>query len=235
MLSVVCWKWKPSPFYEKTFTADAVNVLYRMVARNYRKPFRFICFTDNAKGIDGAIECIPLWTDFAYLESPLGVHYPACYRRLRAFCPDFSDVVGEKFVSIDLDCVIVGRLEAVWDRGEDFVVKDSQIPGQPYNGSMWLHRCGTRKKVIDNFCPVQSPQDARRAGFVGSDQAWLAFQLPGETTWTRDDGVVSWRTHCRNRGWQLPLNTRIVFFEGNECPWDPHVQKRARWIKQFYQ
>ena len=234
MLSIICWKWKPPKFYEKAFDAEAVNVLYQMVKRNYKKPFRFICFTDDKKGIDKAIERVSLWTDFADLESPLGVHYPACYRRLRAFRPDFSDFVGKKFVSLDLDCVIVGRLEPVWDRREDFVIWESQLPGQSYNGSMWLHQCGTRRQVIDNFCPAKSPQMTRQAGFVGSDQAWLAFQLPGEAVWTRDDGGGNWRTHCRNRGWQLPSNARIVFFPGNESPWEPHVQERAKWIGHYY-
>lgn len=45
---------------------------------------------------------------------------------------------------------------------------------------------------------------------------------------------MSWQTHCKNRGWMLPPGARIVFFQGLECPWDEHVQKRARWIKEHY-
>ena len=234
MLSVVCWKWKPPEFYDRKFDAEAVNTLYRMVRRNYREPFRFICFTDDPAGILGHIQCEPIPVDFSDLESPLGVHYPSCYRRLAAFGPAFADIVGERFVSLDLDCVIVGRLEPLWGRREDIVFWESQVPNQPYNGSMWLHRCGTRQQVLLDFHPLLSPKVSRQHGFVGSDQAWFSYKLPGEATWTRDDGVVAWRTHCRNRGWQLPPNARIVFFQGDESPWDEHVQKRARWIKEHY-
>ena len=234
MLSVVCWKWKPPPYYEREFNAHHVNTLYRMVDRNYSGPFRFICITDAPEGIHPHIECVPLWDHFADLESPLGVHYPSCYRRLLAFGRDFSDIVGERFVSLDLDCVIVDRLESLWDRRDDFVIWESQVPNQPYNGSMWLHRCGTRTQVLERFHPRQSPQIAKQAGFVGSDQAWFSYVLPSESVWTKEDGVVSWQTHCKNRGWNLPPGARIVFFQGLESPWDESARMKARWIKEFY-
>lgn len=234
MLSVVCWKWKPPQFYDRKFTSHAVNTLYKMVKRNYSEPFEFFCFTDDSEGLLKGIRVVDLWSDFSDLESPLGVHYPSCYRRLPAFSRAFADIVGERFVSLDLDCVVVDRLEPLWDRREDIVFWESQVPNQPYNGSMWLHRSGTRTQVIDKFHPTQSPKIAREAGFVGSDQAWFSYVLPGEATWGKSDGVVSWRTHCKNRGWQLPPGARIVFFQGDESPWDAHVQERARWIKEYY-
>lgn len=233
-LSVICWKWKPPEFYEREFTADAVNTLYKMVRRNYSNPFYFHCFTDDPKGIIRDVRTHPIPDDFGHLESPMGVHYPSCYRRLIAFYRDFSDIVGPKFVSLDLDCVIVDRCEPLWDRREDMVFWESQVPGQPYNGSMWLHRCGTREQAINQFDPLRSPQLVKQAGFTGSDQAWLSYILPGEATWTKQDGVVSWQTHCKNRGWELPRGARIVFFQGLDSPWDKRVQDRGRWIKEHY-
>ena len=233
-LSVVCWKWKPPKFYEREFTADAVNTLYSMVERNYSRPFRFHCFTDDAAGIDSDVEVHPIPDDFGDVESPLGVHYPSCYRRLIAFHRDFADIVGPRFVSLDLDCAIVDRCESLWDRPEDMVFWESQVPNQPYNGSMWLHRCGTREQAINQFHPVLSPKVAKQKGFTGSDQAWLSYILPNEPTWTKQDGVVSWQTHCKNRGWELPRGTRIVFFQGLDSPWDERVQNRAKWVKEHY-
>lgn len=234
MLSVVCWKWKPPKFYDRTFSSDAVNTLYNMVKRNYSGPFAFHCFTDDAEGINPDIRTHPVPDIFSNLESPLGVHYPSCYRRLAAFSPDFRGIVGERFVSLDLDCVIVGSVDALWNRGEDIIFWESQVPNQPYNGSMWLHRSGTRPQVLEKFYPFTSPKLARDAGFIGSDQAWFSYILPGQPTWGKEDGVVSWQTHCKNRGWQLPPGARIVFFQGLESPWDAHVQNRARWIKEHY-
>lgn len=233
-VSVICWKWKPPQFYEREFTADAVNTLYNMVKRNYSAPFHFHCFTDDPEGIADGIRVHSVPNHFSELESPLGVHYPSCYRRLAAFRHDFADLVGPRFVSLDLDCVIVDRLEPLWDRPEDIVFWESQVPNQPYNGSMWLHTCGTREQVFNDFHPAQSPRIAKQAGFVGSDQAWFSYKLPGEPTWTKQDGVVSWQTHCKNRGWNLPPGARIVFFQGLDSPWDERVQARGRWIKEHY-
>lgn len=233
-LSVICWKWKPPKFYERAFSSEAVNTLYRMVKRNYSRHFHFYCFTDDPEGISTDIRCIDLPDTFSHLESPLGVHYPACYRRLIAFGRDFSDIVGPRFVSLDLDCVIVDRLDPLWHRREDFVIWKSQVPNQPYNGSMWLHTTGTREQVLSKFHPEVSPKIARQKGYVGSDQAWLSYILPGEATWDKEDGVVNWQTHCKNRGWQLPLGSRIVFFPGHDSPWDERCQERAPWIREFY-
>ena len=234
MLSVVCWKWSPPEFYERKFDAETVNTLYRMVKRHYSSPFEFHCFTDDWTGILADIHIHPISDQFGDLESPLGISYPSCYRRLVAFDPLFSDLVGKRFVSLDLDCVIVGSLVTLWDRPEDFVICGSDIPGQPYNGSMWLHRCGTRRQVVDDFIPTHSPRITREAGFTGSDQAWFAYKLPGEPTWGPEEGVVSWQKHCKNRAWMLPQGARIVFFNGWDSPWDQRCKDRAPWIKEYY-
>lgn len=233
-LSVVCWKWKPPQFYERAFNSEAVNTLYSMVKRHYSRSFHFYCFTDDPEGIIEDVTCVELRDDFAGLESPLGVHYPACYRRLHAFGRDFSDIVGPRYVSLDLDCVIVDSVDPLWDRKEDIVFWESHIPNQPYNGSMWLHTCGTRPQVLGKFDSQRSPKTAKAAGFVGSDQAWLSYILPNEAVWTKDDGVVNWQTHCRNRQWQYPEGSRIVFFPGMDSPWDERCKERAPWIREHY-
>ena len=55
------------------------------------------------KGIDGDVRVVPIWNDFAHLRGPNGVN---CYRRLRAFSAEAADLIGPRFVSLDLDCVI---------------------------------------------------------------------------------------------------------------------------------
>jgi len=234
MLSVVCWKWTPPDTYERKFEARHVNILRSMVARHYHRRFEFICFTDNPRGIDPSIRIRPISDDFSTLESPLGKHYPSCYRRLRAFKPDFRSIVGPKFVSLDLDCVLVGDVTPLWDVDEEFVIWESMVRGQPYNGSMWLHKCGTRSEFWDDFHPIRSPVMAKKAGYVGSDQAWLSFKSPHELVWTKRDGVVSWMNHCKNRGWRLPPDSRIVFFQGIESPWDVSARQKAPWIDLHY-
>lgn len=234
MLSVVCWKWKPAPGYRSRFEAEHVNTLQRMVARHYQAPHRFLCVTDDAAGLSEAVEPIPLWNDFADLPSPHGGHNPSCYRRLRAFSVEIAGVFGPRFVSVDLDTVIVGDVRPLWDRREDFVIWGETDKRSWYNGSMWLMTAGARKQVWEQFDPKTSPQKAYRAGRFGSDQGWISHVLgPGEATWTRKDGVYSYRVHIAPKGGHLPPNAKMVMFHGKEDPWG-YVAQQHSWVAKHY-
>lgn len=235
MLDVVCWKWT-APGYRSAFSADHVNTLAGMVRRNYPSPHRFSCITDDPRGLDPAIRHIPLWPDLAHLPNPGNKAGPSCYRRLRAFARDAADLIGPRFVSLDLDCVIVGDLRPLWDRPEDFVIWGDTARGTPYNGSMWLLRAGARPQAWEQFHPIRSPQEGKRRGYIGSDQAWLGVVLgPNEARWRAEDGVYSYRNQVQappNRG-RLPDNARVVFFHGKEDPWHTEPQKLT-WVREHY-
>lgn len=235
--AVVTFKWTPARGYRSTFGPEAVNVLRAMVARHYPHPHRFICFTDDAEGLDPRVEALPLWTDFADLPSPHGGKNPSCYRRLKLFQADMAQVIGPRFVSLDLDCVISRDLTPLWDRPEDFVMwgDTNPMPGSHYNGSMVLMTAGARRQVWDRFDPLTSPGQAKRAGCWGSDQGWISYCLgPGEQRWTKDDGVYSFRNHLRSVTTRLPENARIVFFHGSTDPWTPGIGEQFPWIAQHW-
>jgi hypothetical protein len=232
-LTVVCWKWQAAPGYRSTFTSTHVNTLRAMVARHYAKPHDFVCLTDDAKGIDGDIRVVPLWNDYHELRGPNGVN---CYRRLRAFSAEAADIIGPRFVSLDLDCVITADVAPLWDRPEDFVIWGDTARGTPYNGSMFLLTAGTRRKVWEQFNPHHSPALARNLGYIGSDQAWIGACLgPHERKWSKADGVYSFRNEIqRHSRAGLPGNARIVMFHGRFDPWMPAVQAWHPWIKQHW-
>lgn len=234
MLTVVTWFWKPAVNYRSKFSATHVNVLRRMVARHYQQPHEFVCVTDAPKGLDPDIRIVPAWNDFASVPSPHGGHNPSCYRRLRAFAPGIEAVLGERFVSLDLDTVITGDLVPLWDRQEDFVAWGETNPKSYYNGSMFLLRAGTRPKVWEQFDPKTSPAKAKAAGKFGSDQGWISYCLgPGEAKWTTADGVYSYNVHLRYKTTTLPAGARIVMFHGATDPWSPAAQQLA-WVKQHW-
>lgn len=236
MLDVVCWKWKPVLGYRSSFGAPQVNVLRAMVARHYAKPYRFTCITDDPAGIDPRVRVLPLWSDHALIPSPHGGRNPSCYRRLRMFASDAGALIGERMLSIDLDTVITDDVTAIWDRPEDFVIWEGTAGKNPYNGSMILLRAGTRTAVWDDFDPGTSPKRGAHVGYVGSDQAWIAYKLGSqEARWRRDDGVYSWRMHLQHhmRG-RLPKGARIVFFHGNHDPWHPMTQRLSPWIADHW-
>lgn len=237
MLEILCWKWKPAnPRYRSSFGAPQVNVLRAMVERHYQRPHRFSCITDDPAGIDQRVRIIPLWPDLADLPSPHGWANPSCFRRLKLFGPEAASIVGDRFVWLDLDVVICGNLEPVFDRAEDFVMWEGQASANPYNGSMLLMNAGARPQVWTDFDPKTSPGAGRLQGYVGSDQAWIAAKLGrGEPVWTRADGVYSWRNHIRVvPGAPLPANARIVFFHGHTDAWSRHAQQVAPWISEHW-
>lgn len=232
MISVVTFKWKPNG-YRTHFTAAHVNKLRQMVARHYPEPFRFLCVTDDPAGLDAEIEAVDLWSDYSDIPNPsFGEFGPSCYRRLRMFRGDFT-LAGERFVSLDLDAVIVGDLRPLWNRPEDFVAWKDPSGRWPYNGSMMMLTAGARPQVWDDFDPRTSPQLANKSGALGSDQGWISYRIPHEATWSQADGVYSFRTDLRRGRMPLPANARVVFFHGVPKPWDVAAQG-IRWIANAY-
>jgi len=235
MLTVVCFKWKPygGATYRSVFGPEQVLTLQRMIARHYRTPHRFVCITDDATGLD-RVETIPLWTDHAAIPSPHGGGNPSCYRRLKLFDPAIRDLLGDRFVAIDLDTVVVGDLAPIFNRTEPFVMWGETDPRSWYNGSLILMSAGVRSKVWTTFNPRTSPRDALRAGRFGSDQGWISHVLgPGEATFGRKDGVYSYRVHITPNGNQLPPDARLVSFHGRIDPWS-YAAQTIDWVRDNY-
>ncbi len=234
MLSIVCWFWKPPKNYRSQFNATHVNILRAMVSRHYQHPHRFICVTDSPAGIDQRVEIIPLWSDHSEVMNPHGRINPSCYRRLKAFSAEAGGMFGDRFVSLDLDCVITGDLTPLWHRDEDFVIWGDTNPKTPYNGGMFLLRAGTRTRVWTEFDPIKSPQRSRQLGYFGSDQAWIGACLgPNEKKWTRADGIHSYRNEIGRYGGRLPAGARLVMFHGHVDP-DHKEAQRFAWVREHY-
>lgn len=233
-LSFVCFKWRPARGYRSTFGPAQVHALRNMIARHYRRPHRFFCVTDDPRGLEPSVTVVPLWPDHGALPSPRGPLQPSCYRRLKVFSAEAGALFGERFVCIDLDVVITGPLEPLFDRPEDFVIWGDTAPRTWYNGSLFMLRAGARRQVWEQFDPARSPAAALAAGQFGSDQAWISHCLgPNEARWGKDDGVFSYRVHLQPKGSHLPRGARVVVFHGKVDPWSPQAQ-RVPWIKAHY-
>jgi hypothetical protein len=246
-IKIVCWKWKPvkEAFRQREiFTAEHVNRFASMIDRNYQKPYEIICFTDDPQGIDGSIRTEPVWDDFK--------HYGSCFRRLRAFSSEMIDVVGETFVSMDLDVVILDDITSLLAEQPDFKAWMPGTNATPYCGSMWMHRPGTRPQVWNDFYAKDliwlgpaskgkknrwTHRKAYKAGFtVGSDQAWISYKLyPHEPAWSKRDGIFNFRTdfYCQCRSKDKNLNrAKIVFFPGPFDPSHKKLQREYPWIAE---
>jgi hypothetical protein len=232
----VTFKWQPPVGYRSHFDAENVLTMRNMIRRHYAGPHRFVCVTDDSTGLD-EIETIDMWDDLSHVPSPHGAHNPSCYRRLKLFAPDAGELFGAKLVAIDLDMVITGSLNELFDRPDDFVIwGQSDYPKTNwYNGSLWMLRTGTRPQVWTQFDAKASPTLAWKAGKKGSDQGWIGYVLgPKEATWNVADGVYSYRVHLSKTGWQLPDNAKVVAFHGKVDPWSYQAQQHG-WVRECYQ
>lgn len=227
MIHVVTFRWGHK------YTAKHVNVLRAMVKRRLKLPHRFVCITDNPKGLSPRIDVIPLWSDLQEMGG--------CYRRLKLFSPKMKKLIGERIMHIDLDTVIVGDITPLADRDDDFIIWRAKSlfarRGFVYNPSLMLMRAGSRAHVWRKFDPRTSPAAARRAGWSGTDQAIISHALwPKAKIWNRAHGVYSFRDDFVRKGRvKLPAEARIVGFYGSRYnPAYPNIQRRYGWVRRHW-
>jgi len=211
MLTVATWYWL-QPNGRATYKPEHVRIWGDMVRRNLTLPHRLAVVTD-IPGDYGDLAVIEPPREFENVRIPTwGEDKPQCLRRIAMFAPDAVDRFGERFVSMDMDCVISGSLDPLFDRADDFVMYRGTHESRPYNGSMVMMTAGARPEVYKRF----TPEGAKAAGqrYIGSDQAWISHVLGrGEATWGPEDGVQWWGSR-RNTG-----TPTVTFFPGNPKPW----------------
>lgn len=234
-LNIVTWKWEPveSKKYlnkkSRAYSANHVNALYLMLKKHVHIPFKMLCVTDNPEGICQEIKTIPLWEDFKDLGG--------CFLRLKCFGKDIGSILGERFVSIDLDCVITGDITKLFDRKEDFIIWGDTNRKTQYCGSLWMMDAGARSQVLENFDPALPKINKRGKYPKGTDQAQITKILwPHEKMWTKEDGIYNFvRDISRHRdNKKLPTKAKIVFFNGKVLPDDPVIQKDYPWVREHY-
>jgi hypothetical protein len=199
--TIVTFKWRPPTGYPLRFSSEDVNQLYARFKKYYPELERFICVTDDARGLKKPIEALELGSLFANLRNPSWRRGPACHRKLVAFSPSFGKVAGSRFAVVDIDIKPVSYLGPVFNRDEDFVGWRSGRPGgkrqEQFGGALLMMNAGARAHVWESFKkdPDQAIAIALAAGYHGSDQAWISYCLDkdNEAYWTEADGVYYYR------------------------------------------
>lgn len=221
-LTICTWLWR-QPGCRTRYTAEHVNTWARMVARHTSIPHRLVCFTNMPEGVE--IETRPLPEDFSTVHnkrwSPKDGK-PQCYRRLAMFRRDAAEWIGPRFASMDLDCIVFGSLDPLFEREEDLVLFRGTGPRRPYNGSLLLMDAGARPAVYEDFTQARAEQLGRH--MLGSDQAWLMHKLgPNEAKFTDSEGVRHHTPAVRRMlrcGPCTRKGLRLLFFPGRVKPWD---------------
>lgn len=231
------FKWVgPDP--ARTFPAEAVNVLYAMIDRHYHAPFRLVCFTDDATGIDSAVDVQPLpKTKADQLDAPFHDRklWPACYRRLWLFSKD-AEMLGPRICNIDLDVIICGDItELIQAKQAEFVAwQENRFSWNKCAGGFWLLTTGSHPEVWESFDPKKSPDVAWQQGHRGSDQAWMSHCLyPATQTVSSADGLykMAWLPKAEHRPGAA---VKVVFTTGTSAPWLEATRHKHPWITDYY-
>ncbi len=230
MITVLCWYWK-QPGGRVEYQPHHVSIWADMVRRNLSMPHRIACVTDMPEGIDPSIEIIAPPRDFEGITIPTwGPARPQCLRRIAMFGPKAGEIFGERFVCMDMDCVVSGPLDPLFETDAEFKIYRGTAPGRFYNGSMMLLTAGARRQVYERFNATEAAEAGRK--FIGSDQAWISHVLgPDEQTWGPEDGVRWWN---RARREHIPDETRLIFFPGFHKPWQFVENGVDEWIEARY-
>jgi hypothetical protein len=156
-----------------------------------------------------------------------------CFARLRVFDPKWQEIhkITGRLVILDLDLIITGSLDGLFDRPEPFTILQGVNAANPcpYNGSVWMLQAGYRPDVWTDF----SLEAAERVPYYAfaDDQSWLAAKLPNSGAFGPDQGVYAFQKPGWPKGNALPKNARIVAFPG----WrDPVGFQHLDWVKQHW-
>lgn len=209
-LIISTWLWGDR------YGREYVEKLRAAVSRNLSLPHKFCVFTP--------------WAQDEYLTEIKG-----CFARLRAFDPEWQRAqglrYGDKIVCMDLDLIITGSLDDLFDRDEPFTILQGVNSANPcpFNGSLWMLEVGYRPDVWHEF----SPELAAKVPYYEfpDDQAWLADMIPEAGSFGPEDGVYAFQKKGWPKGEALPKNARIVAFPG----WrDPSQYVRLDWVQEHW-
>jgi hypothetical protein len=214
MKQVICMKWGT------LYGPEYVNILYAMVRKNLTAPFCFVCLTDDATGLNPAIETFPCPT--VPLPAP---HHNRGWRKVSLFAPA-ARLFGLKgdWLYLDLDVVISGSLDDFFTfaREKNFVVMQNWTqPGKGIgNTSVYRFRVGADTYLLSDL--VSRPQEILST--YRNSQTYLSKNVREITFWP-DQWCVLFKTHCLpgwpQRLWKppvLPPKARVVAFPGLPNP-----------------
>lgn len=214
MLHISTWIWGTK------YSQDYVDRLAAGVARAVKQEHRFRIFHPEPPDL------------------PL-TRIPGCLCRLRMFDPAWQRrqgiQPGDRLVTMDLDSVITGPLDPLFDRPEPFVILGgaNSLNPCPFNGSLQMLRGDQHPQIWWDFSmtAVQSIPFFE----YPDDQAWIAAKLPGAAVWKvgRPSGVYAFK----KPGWdhrnddRLPDGARLVVFPG----WrDPAQFMKLSWVQKYW-
>lgn len=209
MATIVCMKWgtKYGPEY--------VRRLRAMVRRHLARPHQFICFTDNATGLeDDSIEVRPL----PEVKFPPGPERG--WMKLGVFSP--AAELADPTLFLDLDLVVLSSLDGFFEHPGSFCIIRDWLRGERGvgNSSVFRFQGGSHEAILRRF--EADPEAVMRR--VRNEQEYLSESAAPVTFWP-DAWCRSFKRHCLppfpKCYWQTPRQppeVKIVVFHGFPKP-----------------
>jgi len=222
MLFVCTWLWgdKWSLIYAER--------LFAGLRRNLREQFASVLITDRRRESSADI-------DIEWDNGLFGL--PGCLARIAMFDSGLQDEIGagygDRVVNIDVDAVITGPLDPLFDRYNEFTIMQgyNQTNPCPFNGSLWMFRAGERHDVWEDFSLDAFERYKVPIHSIPDDQGWLHHKFPKADAYTTADGVYAFKKIGWKKGRRkLPLDARLVVFPGR----DPAKYLECDWIRQHW-
>lgn len=234
-LSVITFLWNDGV---RTYLPEHVNFWAKSVKEHFSLPHRRICVCDEQlKGFSDDVEIVALPKSAEWVKTvfaPKHPRLPSSYRRLWAFSKE-AKCLGDRILLLDIDCLIVRDLAPLFNYKEDFVgwrpasediTKVKSATGvKRIAGGTWLLRTGTHTHIWENFS-AKGVREASKAGWRGSDQAWLSYNLAATCKVFNDDCGIYHSQDGAKKWNELPNDARIIHFNGAVKPWDEEVKAR---------
>ncbi len=225
MLVISTWLWGSK------YSVEDVRKLRDGIGRHLHQPHRFLVMTERERDWTP-----PHGTERHAIKDPHLLAHKGCFVRLRMFDYGWQQnrKIDYKLVCLDLDMVITGPLDLVFDRPETFVILGgaNSVNPCPFNGSVMMVRPGHHGELWTDF----TIEEARKIKFhdFPDDQGWIAHKLPTAATWQagKKSGIYAfkkpgWPAHSFN----LPPDARIVAFPGARQPKD---YMKFSWVRQHW-
>jgi hypothetical protein len=225
MLTICTWLWgnaKYTPIY--------VERLYEGVRRHLAQPFRFLLMTERERSIE-----LSVGIERCDIEDSEWTIRPGCFARLRMFDPEWQrrQKINGPVVCLDLDLVITGPLDSLFNRDESIVVLEgaNSVNPCPFNNSVFMFQSGMHSELWSDFS-MDAVRQMKYFEFP-DDQGWFWHKLPRAATWKvgPSSGIYSFRKRGWSPGDVLPAGARIVAFPGHR---DPAQFTHLPWIKEFW-
>ncbi len=226
MQTVACIKWGTA------FPADYVNRLYRGVRRHVVRPTEFVCFTDDATGLDAGIKVLPI----PPIDLPARGLREGPWRKLVLWSRDIG-VAGD-ILFLDLDVVVTGPLDDFFDYepGKLCLIRNWTQAGDGIgNSSVMRFPAGGAPHLVDDF-----EKDTVRMSFSSvNEQIYLTKESRLPTAFWPERWCASFKHNLLPRfpfNWfrdasPPPPDTRIVVFTG---PPRPHEALDGKWPAKWY-